>query len=328
MAWTNWEDIEVKVDGLHKSIQGAPAVVSWEKGKLHVFVHGKTPDANIYHGSNETNSWQWKQIPVAPPATSLESSIAAVSWGKDRIDLFAVGGDKKVYHCAWNGSKWDDRWDVGPDSDNGKTESTPAAASWKKDRMDVIIRATNNQMSNQHFENETGKQWSKWSNAGGHMKSLDSAPAAAASGPNRIDCFVREFNNKKQLLHTGCDGTSYDSITDSTTRMKYDWVRPGGMVDETYDIEGAPAAASTPLGTGRVDVFARSSTKRLIQRKFLTDKWTSNWEKLSDYEITGDPAAVAWFGKDHWWEGNALKRIDCFALGNNDILKHAWNLNP
>lgn len=306
MAWTHWDELDVIVDGLTKTIQGAPAVVSWEKGKLHVFVHGKTSDNNIYHGSNESNSWQWKQIPVAPPATSLESSIAAVSWAKNRIDLFAVGGDKKVYHCAWNGSTWDAKWDVVPDPDNGKTDSAPAAASWEKDRMDVFIRETNtNKMTNQHFE----KAWSKWSNAGGHMKSLDGAPAAAASGKKRIDCFALEFNDKKHLLHSWYDGTSHD------------WARPGeaGVLDESYEIAGAPAAASSPLGTGRVDVFARSSTKRLIHREFLKDHWTSKWEELGPSEVTSDPAAVAW-----WDTASGPARIDCFATKDSNKLKYTW----
>ena len=89
-------------------------------------------------------------------------------------------------------------------------------------------------------------------------------------------------------------------------------------MDETREIEGAPAAASFPSGSGRVDVFARSSTKRLIHREFSKDHWTNKWEELGSSEITGDPAAVS------WGEGSVLKRIDCLALGSNGMLKHTW----
>jgi hypothetical protein len=317
MAWSHWEDVEVKVGGAKKSIQGTPAVVAWKKGYLHVFVHGKAPDNNIYHGTYHGElspaTWAWEVLPVTLPATAL-IAIGAVAWDNDRIDLFAAGADKKIFHAAWNGPhKWDSTWVVPL---VGATDYTPSAASWKTGRFDVFVHTTDHRMS---FLSWEGSWSTAWLNVGGYGKSLNSAPAAAASGSKRIDCFALETVDRKHLIHTAFDGTPYDSA-DATTRKTFDWAIPGGPTDETYEIAGDPCAASSPLGDGRVDIFARSSTNRLIHREFSKGNWTTKWEDLgspgANRDILGEPAAVS------WWEGG-WTRFDCFAIGANNVLKHA-----
>lgn len=319
MGWQFWNDINVVVSGVEKEMQGAPAVVSWAQGQLHVFMRGKSPDVNVYHGKF-TTFWQWVQLPAAPPSAPGENSLAAVSWGPDRIDLFATGADKRVFHYAWNGSKWDIAWDAVPG--DGRTDTAPAAASWKKDQMDAFIRADNNQLVNLNFENMPGKGWKGGRNTGGHMKPLTGSPAAAASALNRIDCFSLGFGDKKHLFHAQYDGTDFGAITDSNLRMKYQWKNPdetaGGVKDDSQELAGSPAASSVLSGKGRVDVFARSVKNRLIHREFLNDHWTNRWEELGPYDIAGDPGAVT-FG-----DAQGIKRIDCLALGNSKTLRHTW----
>jgi hypothetical protein len=308
MAWSHWENVEVKIAGVKKRIQGTPAVAAWKKGYLHVLVHAELPDKNFYHGvyrgdlSNPT--WAWRVLPVSLPATTLNSP-AAVAWGDDRIDLFATGADKKIYHAAWNGPHgWDPAWASEPEG--GATDYTPSAASWKKDRFDIFVHTTDHLMSELYWEGS----WSPdWQNVGGYGKKLNSAPAAVASGTKRIDCFAQETTDRKHLIHSWFDGASHN------------WAIPGGPTDETYEIAGDPCAASSAIGDGRVDVFARSSTNRLIHREFSNGNWTTKWEDLgnpgTNQDIIGDPAAVAWF--DGGW-----KRFDCLAVGANEVLKHTW----
>jgi hypothetical protein len=308
MAWSNWENVEVKVGGVKKAIQGTPAVVAWKKGLLHVFVRGKSPDKNIYHGIYNglanVPTWSWEFLPVPLPASELKA-ISATAWGEDRIDLFAAAADKKIYHAAWNGPyKWDKAWVVEPEG--GATDYTPSTASGKINRFDVFVHTTDHLMSNLHWEGS----WSpNWQNVGGYGKKLNSAPATAASGLNKIDCFALETTNRKNLIHTVFDGSPHN------------WSIPAGPVDETYEIAGDPFAASSAKGDGRVDVFARSSTNRLIHREFSNGSWTTKWEDLgspgSNQDILGEPAAVSWW--DAGW-----KRFDCFAIGANNILKHTW----
>lgn len=308
MAWSNWEDVEVKVGGVKKSIQGTPGVVAWEKGLLHVFVRGRSPDQNIYHGVYNglasPPTWAWEILPVPLPGTEL-IGIGAVAWGHDRIDLFANGADKKIYHAAWNGPyKWDKAWVAEPEG--GATDYTPSATSWRMNRFDVFVHTTDHLMSHLFWEGS----WSpEWKNIGGYGKKLNSAPAAAASGDKRIDCFALETVDRKHLIHSLFDGASHD------------WTIPGGSTDETYEIAGDPHAASSAQGDGRVDLFARSSTNRLIHREFFNGNWTTKWEDLgspgANFNILGEPAAVSWF--DGGW-----KRFDAFAIGANNVLKHTW----
>jgi len=55
----------------------------------------------------------------------LTSPPAVVSWGPDRLDIFARGGDNAVWHQAWNGSAWS-----GWESRGGMVTSPPCAVSW------------------------------------------------------------------------------------------------------------------------------------------------------------------------------------------------------
>ncbi len=33
-------------------------------------------------------------------------AFAAVAWGANRLDIFALGTDNSMYHKAWDGSAW------------------------------------------------------------------------------------------------------------------------------------------------------------------------------------------------------------------------------
>jgi len=331
MEWKNWhegKDVEVKIGASKKSIQGTPAVAAWKKGLLHVFVRGGVGDASIYHGiysGNETTpKWTWEALAATQPAGGL-ASIAATSWGNDRIDLFARGSDKKIYHLAWNGPyKWEAQWSA---LLVGSTDYTPAASSWGDGRLDVFVHTLDHHTSNLNY---AGSSWgSQWLNAGGYGKKLDSAPAAAASGAKRVDLFALETASRKHLVHSMFDGTAYDSASAANQKM-FDWLNPdeskisGAIKDESQTIAGDVAAASSPLGDGRVDVFARTSANpsRLIHREFKNDHWTNAWEDIggtnAKHTIVGDPAAVSWF------EGG-WSRFDCLAVGANNNLKHvSW----
>ncbi len=335
MEWKNWHedhDVEVKIGSAKKSIQGTPAVVAWKKGLLHVFVRGAGTDTSIYHGTyndSASTKWTWEALAATQPAGGL-TSIAATSWGDDRIDLFARGTtNKKIYHCAWLGPyKWETQWKAVLD---GATDYAPAASSWGDGRLDVFVHTLDHHTSNLNY---AGSAWSKeWLNVGGYGATLDGAPASAASGPKRVDLFARETSSRKHLLHSFYDGTEYDKA-DAAKQKTFAWVNPdeskasGAMKDESQTIAGDVAACSSPLGDGRVDVFACNSANRLLHREFKNDHWTNKWEDLggtnTKHIIAGDPAAVAWYVPGIG-PGTGWTRFDCFAVGANNVLKHiSW----
>ena len=241
MSWTNWrtEDLGIKV-------AGAPAVSSWKEGRLDVFV--RTPERHLYHRVYENDAWQGANWVDLSDGHIIEVSPAAVSWGLGRIDLFAVW-DKRVHHRAFQNNTWS------PWTENleGLTQEGLASASWKVERVDVLVRTSDNFMSRRYWESgvthANGKSWSDWENIGGKLQTLTGAPAAVATGPNRIDHFGRGASG--HLIHGWYQGV-----------IQQAWAEI-----DTLAIKDAPAVVSgNTADRGRVDVFVRGEDDLLKHR--------------------------------------------------------------
>ena len=241
MAWSNWktEDIGIKA-------AGAPAVSSWKEGHLDVFV--RSTDNRLFHRVYENDLWQGTNWEDLSDAHKIEVSPAAVSWGPNRIDLFAVW-DKQVHHRAYQSGTWN------PWTENleGITNDAPAAASWKLERVDVLVHTTDNLMARRLWESgktwEMGKSWKDWETVCGHGHLLLSAPAAVATGPNQIDGFAR--GPEDHVIHA--------------------WYQEGIQGDwaqiDNLPIKDAPAVVSGPTADrGRADVFVRGADDLLKHR--------------------------------------------------------------
>jgi hypothetical protein len=300
MPWSNWkvEDVGIKV-------AGAPAVSSWKEGRLDVFV--RIPFRRVYHRVFENEMWQdshWRDL---SDDHNIEVSPAAVSWGPNRIDLFVVW-DRQVRHRAYDNGTWN-AWE----HLEGVTDNAPAAASWKVNRVDVLAQTTDRFTARRFWESGVTNGWTSWENVGGAIPMLLSAPAAAATGRDRIDLFGRGPND--HLIHNWYQGVQGG----------------GGWVEiDTLPIKDAPTVVSGPTaGEGRVDVFVRGADDLLKHRVYyaggqpkrnLPGEWApgGSWENISMNKIAGPPGAVA------WWSANVLKRIDVFAQDANNNLIHTW----
>jgi hypothetical protein len=71
----------------------------------------------------------------------LISPPEAVSWGPNRLDVFAVGTDHALWHRWWDGSSWG-----GWESLGGILESPPEAVSWSANRLDIFAMGTDSAM--------------------------------------------------------------------------------------------------------------------------------------------------------------------------------------
>lgn len=90
MPWSNWESMEGQAIG-------GPAVTSWDKGRLDLFVVG-TNNALYHKWYARRQGWQgWENL-GAPQGIQLVGSPSAVSWEKDRVDVFVRGDNRKTYH--------------------------------------------------------------------------------------------------------------------------------------------------------------------------------------------------------------------------------------
>jgi hypothetical protein len=135
---TGWEPLGEAGGGFDPSKQ--PAAVSWGANRLDVFAVGE--DGQMYHKAWNSGSWSpspvgWDALGNAGPWGSLAfSSPAAVSWGADRLDVFACA-QGQTYHNAWDGgggSRWSPEWmPLGPEGNQGGGQApligAPAAVS-------------------------------------------------------------------------------------------------------------------------------------------------------------------------------------------------------
>jgi hypothetical protein len=60
-----------------------------------------------------------------------------VSWGSDRLDIFAIGRDSQMYHKAWSPAGWYPS-ETGWQALGGLFTSAPTAVSWGPNRIDIF----------------------------------------------------------------------------------------------------------------------------------------------------------------------------------------------
>ncbi|MEH6943067.1 carbohydrate-binding protein [Bacillus sp. JJ722] len=189
-----------------------------------------------------------------------------------------------------------------------------------------------------HIEDvEARAQWSEWENLGSPRdRGIKDAPAVASRGPNRLDTFVQDPNNR--LWHKWWNGRRWSDwnaiegqISSSPAAVSWGgnridlfargmrgslWHRytEGNRWSQWEDLEGeitsAPAASSR--GPFQLDVFARGTNGSMWTRSWNGRRW-SEWQDLGG-QITSGPAAASW----------APNRMDVFARGTDNNMWHKW----
>jgi SpoIID/LytB domain protein len=95
--WSHWES-------LGGVLSSAPDAASWGAGRLDVFVSGS--DHGLWHlwfdGSWKT--WESLGAPASTEGTGIAGDPGSVSWGRGRIDVFAPGNDRQVWHKWFEGT--------------------------------------------------------------------------------------------------------------------------------------------------------------------------------------------------------------------------------
>jgi hypothetical protein len=145
-----------------------PAVVSWGPDRLDVFGIGKS--LGMWHKAWTGSSW----YPSPTDWQSLGGKFrpgqqpAVVSWGPDRLDIFAIGDSYGMWHKAWIGTHWHPS--NGWQPLGGEFKSGPVVASWGPDRLDVFAVGSDFQMYQKTWN---GSQWkpsvTDWQPLGGQF---------------------------------------------------------------------------------------------------------------------------------------------------------------
>src|SRR5205085_12700988 len=102
-----------------------------------------------------------------------------------RVDVFARGGDNKLWQKTWSGFDWSS-W-TQPVTD-GTLNSSPDAASWDNTNLVVFILGTDQHMYALPFG--TGG-WGAWVRLSTASANFTDNPGVTSRGPSRFDAFGR-----------------------------------------------------------------------------------------------------------------------------------------
>jgi hypothetical protein len=219
-----------------------------------------------------------------------------VSWGPNRLDLFALGDNNAVYHKWWDGSSW------GPsttswESLGGKWLSRPVAVSWAAHRLDIFALGTASDIWHKWWD---GSAWhptfsGAWEPLAGNI--FHGSPAAAARGPNHVDLFgVIGIN---EVYHKVLNGSSWQPPSN--------WDALGGT------IIGSPTALAPSANS--VSLFAVGSpNKDLLTKGWNGQTWQpsmTDWTSLGGV-LNSQPAAASWSPLD----------VHVVALGTDNQMYH------
>jgi Repeat of unknown function (DUF346) len=247
---------------------------------------------------------------VGPWGPLAFSSPAAVSWGANRLDVFAASRGQ-IWHRAWDGGSWNppqQTWcPLGPPEGVGFPPliSAPAAVSCEAGRLDVFAVGSDNQMY--HKSGDGDRNWSPygtWEALGQTGGGFDpnTRPAVVSWGPERMDIFG-----------VGSDGQMYHKAWDSGSwsPSETDWEALGTPTpDDTFN--NKIAAAATSIAANELNVFALSAAGPGFFNQMYHKAWRSDigWTAA---EVVGAPAAylnsapaaVSW----------GPNRLDVFGVG-------------
>jgi hypothetical protein len=256
-------------------------------------------------------------IIVSPPQ--------AVSWGPNRLDIFALGTDQAVWHRWWDGANWG-----GWESLGGILTSPPSVVSWGPNRLDIFALGTDHAMWHKWWD---GSSWGGWESLGGILTSPLSAVSWAA---NRLDIFG--LGQDHGMWHKWWDGSSWGG-----------WESLGGIL--TSPVSAVSWAAN------RLDIFGLGQDHGMWHKWWDGSSW-GGWESLGGI-LTSPVNAVAWgpnrldifgIGTDNavwhrWWDGSGwggweslggslcstptvvswgANRLDIFSIGTDNAVWHRW----
>ncbi len=260
----------------------------------------------------------WGSDPLGEPSNGgLTSDPDIASWGNNRLDIFARGKDKALWHRAWDNGwlGWD------PVPNGASVEGGPGAVSWGPNRMDVVFRNTSNSVNKLYYQ---APSWFAIDPLGQPSTGkLTSDPDISSWDENRLDVFARGFGNKlwhrawqngwfawDQVTTGGPLGSGPSAVSwgpyriDVVAKALGTATEPDNRVEHWYwngsqfvndnlggNITSDPDIAS--WGNNRLDVFARGPEGGLIHKSWNGINW-SGWESLGGPTLVGGPSAVSW----------------------------------
>jgi hypothetical protein len=292
-----WAPSNLGWESLGGATVGTPEVVSWGPNRLDVFVRDSA--LSIAHKWWDGLGWgpsnAGYEFLGAPSGATFTSHPSAVSWGINRLDVFAVGSDGLLYHKSFNGAGWSPS-NTGWESLGGGLSGPVKAVSWEANRLDVFAAGTDRVLRHKWF---TPAGWAPsstgWESLGG---TVSGTPDVVTQQPNSLDVFIRNASNGA-VFHKSWDGVGWRPSTTGYEDL-------GGAID------GSPRVVSWDVN--RLDVFVRMADGALHHKWFDGLGWSPSnaaFENLGGLQV-GSPSAVTW----------GVNRIDVFTERTDTGVNH------
>lgn len=175
-GWSGWHSTGHPMVGTqHVYLRSAPTSLSWGDGRVDVFAKGS--DGNIWQRSfNYGFDWgPWVKLggsssnpfdaATGVTAFSGPELLDATSVGSQRIELFALGSDRAVWHRSWDG-RWSNWRSLG-----SQCWSNPTAVASSDGRIALFCRGADRGLywkftqataSGASYPHPSGDSWSAW----------------------------------------------------------------------------------------------------------------------------------------------------------------------
>jgi hypothetical protein len=284
-------------DNMGGKIIGKPAAVAWGPNRLDVFVRGT--DNQVYHKAWDGSAWypgggvtEWENL-----GGTLAGNPVAVSWSKERLDVFGRGFDGQIHHKWWSPQSGWGPSVLGWEAMGGKASSDPVVTSWGSGRLDMIIRGYDGAVYHKAFAGSWYPSLTEWSSLGG---SILGEPSMTSWSANRLDIVARGVDN--QVYHKAWNGQAWYPSTTG-------WSSLGGQ------ISSKPSMVS--WGAGRLDIVAAGSDTQLYLKSYQEGSgWypsATGWSNLGGWILPGSAAEIV-----SWKAG----RLDLFIRNSNYAIQH------
>ncbi len=231
-----------------------------------------------------------------PLGAPRQSSGPVVAWGANRLDVFVVGTDRRLYHKWWNGSAWCPSL-TGYEAMGGVCTCVPQSVAWGPNRLDVFVTGTDSQLYHKWWNGSAwGPSLTGYEAMGGVIQG---DPRVVSWGANRLDVFV--LGTDRQLYHKWWNGSAWGPSLTGYEAM-------GGV------ILGQPEVVS--WGPNRLDIFVVGTDRQLYHKWWNGSAWgpsLTGWEAMGGV-CASAPRAVCW----------GPNRIDVFVIGTDGALYHKW----
>ncbi|MDQ6632081.1 MAG: N-acetylmuramoyl-L-alanine amidase [Verrucomicrobiota bacterium] len=264
---------------------------------LEIFGRGTGNDAlHIWQTSPSTITAGAPWSAIYSTGGSLGGPIALGRNGNNIMEAFAVGNNGHLQH-AW---QFDWSWtDLGSVNMVGR----PAIATLPDTRLEIFVRGTDGAMWHvwQDMIQDATHSGTTWSGPYSLLGSFSGDPAVGINGDNSTEVFA----------------------VGSNSHLQHAWFTPGVGWSAWYDLSSVPVKGTPAVGyvaDTRLEIFVRG-TDNAIWHIWQNDVQTptrhgTTWSAL--YSLGGSMISDPAIGRN----GNGI--MECFAVGNNTHLQHAW----